>query len=176
MYRNIIILGLAIVLTLGTTGCLDEGGGGGGGGGGKEVAGNFTVQGSVDALAQSSSVSASADEDISLGQGDIIEISFDISVEDGDADTDSDQVTEITISEMKEGSSYNMTSKGGSTPYKGNLTIKWDEDTKMSGEWKVSITVECNPGPDQWPGPLIWSGVPDRGFSYTIDVTYKYTE
>ena len=168
---------IAIILTVGVlfAGCL----GGGGDGGEKEpVEKTETLQfsGSQDVLAQATPVETSASATISLNFENVIELTINITVDDGDADTETDIVGKVILNETGAGSNYTSSVNGGNTPMTKQITIKWDGTKYMGTNWLLFIPVTCNAGPDTWPGPLIWRGVPDYGFSYSLDVTYVYHE
>jgi hypothetical protein len=54
------------------------------------------------------------------------------------------------------------------------VTKEWQNGVYLSSEWELHLPVTIDAGDDQWPGPFIWRGIPDRGFSYTLDITYEY--
>jgi len=96
------------------------------------------------------------------------------SVEDGDENTNKDRVNEITIT-PEEGDN-GTTINGGPTPFSSSATIKWDGVNYLNSTYMVSFSVQIEGSDDQPPGPgiFIWNGVPDYGFSYSIDINYTY--
>ncbi len=158
-------------------GCL-----GGGGEGEKEpeyvtFSDGMQLTGSEVGLAQIEPVDLEAVVGISLSFDRVIKMQINISVEDGDPDTQVDTVGSMTL-RPAEGEGEAITINGGNTPLTQTVTIEWKPDTGeyINSTWELVIPVSIKAGEDQWPGPLIWRGIPDRGFSWTVDVNYDYHE
>ena len=141
---------------------------------------SFQLNGHPTGLAQITPEELSKMVDINLDYSNVIKITVLYSIEDADENTEGDKVEPVTLEETGEEGNYNATGQGGTatpgTPITGNITIEWDGTTYMSDRWSLDIIVIIAAGEDQWIGPLIWRGVPDTGFTYTLDITYEYHE
>ncbi len=141
---------------------------------------SFQLTGNPTGLAQITPEKLSTTVDINLDYSNVIKISVLYSVEDGDPNTNADQVDQLALAETGEEGNYSGTGQGGNanpgTPVTGNITIEWDGTNYMMDRWSMDINVTIIAGEDQWIGPLIWRGVPDTGFSYTLDISYEYHE
>ena len=110
---------------------------------------------------------------VSLNGSVVTAITFKVNVEDAageydDSNTNPDDVTgKITGAN---GESQQLS--GGSTPYSDTKTFNAGEGNSLSTSWEVTLTVTCKASDDTWPGPLIWRGYPDHGFTYKIVVEY----
>lgn len=122
-------------------------------------------------LAQASPVQLPTQTQFNLEFDNVIKLTVNITVEDGDLDTDPDQVGEITLDG---GENNTATVPGGNTPVTQSITIEAEEGSYLSMNWTVSFIVTINGSPDQWPGPIIWRGIPDRGYSYVMDISYDF--
>ncbi|MCD6461419.1 MAG: hypothetical protein J7L61_01595 [Thermoplasmata archaeon] len=108
----------------------------------------------------------------------VTKISMVITVNDGnskssDENTNPDDVTG-NVEGGGGGANVTKTLPGGSTPYKTTVDISAPEGETLPSSWTITLNVVCKPSDDQWPGPLIWRGYTDHGFSYSINVTYTY--
>ncbi len=135
------------------------------------IGGSQQVSGSGSGLAQATPEVITSTLDIIIDQTDVISITVNVTVDDGDADTNPDTVQDASFS--SEGN-LSATGGGGTTPASFQLKIEWDGTNYLPSSWTFTITVSCVASDDQWPGPLIWRGIPDRGFSYNLDITYEY--
>jgi hypothetical protein len=135
------------------------------------MGGSQQASGSGSGLAQITPEVITSSLDVNLDQTDLISITVNVTVEDGDADTNPDSVQEASFA--SEGN-LSATGGGGTTPAAFQLKIEWDGTTYLPSSWTFTISVSCVASDDQWPGPLIWRGIPDRGFSYDLDITYEY--
>ena len=140
----------------------------------EEMTGERNMVGTGEGLAQASPVTIEASQEISLENDMITKVTFSISVEDADEGTQKDNVEEVMISsgENENGTSVN----GGSTPYQQTASVTWDGTNYLNSSFKLTFRVTLIASEDQPPGPgiIIWNGVPDRGFSYTVDINYTY--
>ncbi len=135
------------------------------------MGGSQQVSGSGSGLAQATTEVITSTLDVNIDQTDIISITINVTVEDGDANTNPDNVNEASFS--SEGN-MSATGGGGATPSSFQLKIEWDGTNYLPSGWTFTMSVTCAASDDQWPGPLIWRGIPDRGFIYGLDITYQY--
>ena len=42
--------------------------------------------------------------------------------------------------------------------------------------WLINIQAVLYSGDDQWPGPVIWRGIPDEGFEIFLEIRYEYVK
>jgi hypothetical protein len=178
MYRKWIMLASVAVLVL-LAGCLGSDDGSGGGGD-EPVIGNgeLSQAGTHTGLAQISPVETEVTVPITLDYDTVIGIMVNITIVDGDDGTDPDQVGTITLSEV-EGTATGTANGGTASPgseFVTSILVEWNETGYMSGRWDLHIPVSIVAGPDTWPGPFLWTGVPDNGFSYDLVITYRYHE
>jgi hypothetical protein len=128
-------------------------------------------------LAQASPVEIYANVPIQMDFDRIIKIQINISVEDGDDQTNPDSVGMMEFSEVvTEGEGNVTTVNGGNTPLSTQVVVEWQSGEYLGAQWNLYIPVTIEGGADTWPGPIIWRGVPDRGFGYSLEVTYEYHE
>jgi len=135
------------------------------------------ISGVQSGLSQAQPDTVVANVPIVLDFQQVTKIQVNITVEDGDADTNDDTVDTMTL--MEETGNVSATGSGGTagtSPVTSQIEIEWDGTTYLSERWVLEIPVTINGGDDQWIGPLIWRGIPDRGFTYTLDVYYEYHE
>lgn len=135
------------------------------------------ISGVQSGLAQATPELVVANVPIILDFQKVTMIQVNITVEDGDENTNDDKVDTMTLSEE----TGNVSKEGqggtaGSSPVTSQITIEWDGTQYLSERWVLEIPVTINGGDDTWIGPLIWRGVPDRGFKYHLDVYYEYQE
>jgi len=135
------------------------------------MGGSQQVSGSGSGLAQATAEVITSTLDVNIDQTDVISITVNVTVDDGDANTNPDTVQDASFS--SEGN-MSATGRGGTTPSSFQLKIEWDGTNYLPSSWTFTISVSCEASDDQWPGPLIWTGTPDRGFSYDLDITYEY--
>jgi hypothetical protein len=166
-------IGLVIILalTIMTAGCL----GGGEDDGGEppemvEAKGTTGTEGVVETLAQAQPEPASETVELTIHEGNLTSIDFTIKVEDGDDGTNADEVS----GSLDSPGGFNETLAQGQTPYTKIINIKAGEDQTLPNQWTISLDVVCHASDDTWPGPIMWFGTPDNGFSYNVSVTYKY--
>ena len=168
--RTKVLIAVALLIAVLVSGCL--GGDDKKGNEPPEVrGGSQQVSGSGSGLAQIDPEIITSNLDIIIDQTDLISITVNVTVEDADADTNPDSVQEASFS--SEGN-LSATGGGGTTPSAFQLTIEWDGTNYLPSSWTFTITVSCVASDDQWPGPLIWRGIPDRGFTYDLDITFEY--
>jgi hypothetical protein len=137
---------------------------------GDEGEGTIEEEGTVETLAQASSETVTEEVDVNIPENKITSIEFVVRVHDGDVQTNADEVSgSIDISGM-----YLENLPRGQTPYKKTVNIEPSEGKYLPPLWTVTLEVECCASDDQWPGPMVWRGTPDHGFSYEITVTYRY--
>lgn len=168
-----IVIAFLLTSTILIAGCL----GGGENGGDEpveyvELRGTTGAEGNVETLAQDQPETVTETVDVSIPESNITGINFVIKVEDGDGGTNPDEVSGSLDSTG--GGDYNETLPKGSTPYSKTIDIKATEDHSLPSSWTLSITVVCHASNDRWPGPGLWIGTPDNGFSYNVTVTFKY--
>lgn len=177
MDKRLVLLASIAILTL-LAGCMGSGESSGGSKEPKVNSGQLTLTGTQSDLAQATTVETQVTVEIPLEFGNVIEIMVNITVNDGEEGTDPDQVGQITLAEVD--GNATGTANGGSasfdTPFTTSITVKWDGTDYMAQRWNLNIPVTIAAGPDQWIGPFIWSGTPDRGFSYNLEITYQYHE
>jgi len=137
----------------------------------------MTQTGSEVGLAQIEAVELETVVGISLSFERVIKLQINISVVDGDPDTEADTVGTMTLRPIG-GEGEGIPVNGGSTPLTQSVTVEWNPDggEYLNTTWELVIPVSIKAGPDQWPGPLIWRGIPDRGFSWTAEISYLYHE
>lgn len=175
MNRKLFVFASVALLTL-LAGCLGSDDEGGGTEEPVEMSGMLNQTGTQTGLAQIEPELIEATIPITLDFEMVTGITINISVEDNDDGTDPDQVQEITLTE-EDGNTTGSANGGAArpgTPFTTSLSVEWDGKNYMGGRWNLVIPVSIVAGPDQWPGPLIWNGVPDRGFSYEIEIAYHY--
>jgi hypothetical protein len=118
--------------------------------------------------------------DFGLDHDNITEITFKFTVEDDDAGTNPDMVDHIDIAEHDTDGpilyNYFYTTGGGKTPFEISVTMQYRNNTLIDDEWQLYFYVNLTDSDDKWPGPLIFRGVRDTGFSYKIEAEYTYNE
>ncbi|UCE39442.1 MAG: hypothetical protein JSW00_09530 [Thermoplasmata archaeon] len=112
--------------------------------------------------------------DIPIGLENLTAITFQISVEDGQGENSDASTNPDEVSGSLDSSGFNETLPEGKTPYQATINVKAPEGENLPSGWTLTLTVVCHPGNDRWPGPGIWYGVPDNGFSYNVTVEYTY--
>ncbi len=177
MDKRLVLLASISVLTL-LAGCMGSGESSGGSKEPKVNSGQLNLTGTQSDLAQIEPVETEVTVEIPLDFGDVIEIMVNITVNDGEEGTDPDQVGQMTLSEID--GNATGTANGGTaspeSPFTTSITVTWDGTEYMAQRWNLNIPVTIVAGPDQWIGPIFWRGVADRGFSYNLEITYKYHE
>ncbi|MBN1389291.1 MAG: hypothetical protein JXA22_01470 [Candidatus Thermoplasmatota archaeon] len=166
---------IVLLAAVAFSGCL------GGGDGGDDqpeytvMSDTMDLSGTQTGLAQATPVDIFAVVPVLLEYDTVIKMQVNISVLDNDVDTEADSVGTIELNEVvTEGEGNSTTINGGNTPVTQQLVVEWQNGEYLSSSWEIYIPVTMNAGADQWPGPFIWSGVPDRGFSYSIQITIEY--
>lgn len=171
------LLPVALIAAVAFSGCLGGGGSNGNGDPEYEVGQDgLQLTGTQTGLAQATPVEINVNVPIQLDMDMIIKIQINITVEDGDADTNADTVGMMELTEVvTEGEGNVTTITGGTTPFAPPpVVMEWQNGEYLGSQWSLFIPVTIEAGDDTWPGPFIWSGIPDRGFSYTLDITYEY--
>ncbi|MBN1539057.1 MAG: hypothetical protein JW939_02850 [Candidatus Thermoplasmatota archaeon] len=125
-------------------------------------------------LAQATTTDVSAVVPIPLDYDTVIKLQVNISIEDNDESTEADSVGTMELRETGGEGGNSSSVNGGNTPVRQQIVVEWQNGEYLSTQWELHIPVTLKAGEDQWPGPFIWSGVPDRGFAYSIQVTYEY--
>lgn len=125
-------------------------------------------------LAQAQPVDLNLVVPIGLDFDNVIKITINITVEDGDEGTEPDQVGEMILTQTGDESNNSVTVNGGNTPVIQQMVLEWDGVEYLGTEWVLDLSVTINGGQDQWPGPFIWRGIPDQGFTYILDVSYDF--
>ena len=169
--RKWVLLMVTIVILTVFAGCL--GGGEEGGTRSPEMVtakGTTGAEGQVELLAQNLPESATETVTIPIPEGNITGINFIISVEDGDDGTNPDEVS----GDLEGAGGYNNTLPSGQTPYRATVDLKAKEGQELPSSWTLTLNVVCHASDDTWPGPQLWLGTPDNGFSYNVTVNYKY--
>ncbi len=179
MRKAKVVIAILLVATVLIAGCL------GGGDKPKEETPEFVEAkgatgdaGNVEALAQASPEPVTTTVEIMIPLENLTEVTFVVSVEDAqgensDDQTNPDEVSGTITDNMDAGISQNLPQ--GQTPYKNPpIILKGKVGGSLPSGWTITLNVVCHASSDQWPGPLIWRGYPDHGFSYDINVTYKY--
>jgi len=171
----LIALTISIVLI---SGCLGSSGDEGGDGGGEVPTSSAQTQqaGSINGLAQSVPEEVQGTVTVTIDNDSPVRITFNISVEDGDANTNPDNVESITVTAGEGGGNNTATITGGNTPLTKQHTVEWDGKEPLPTTYSFDFTVTLEASDDQWPGPLIWRGIPDRGVSILIEVNYDYLD
>ncbi|MGA1819744.1 MAG: hypothetical protein ACMUHU_01915 [Thermoplasmatota archaeon] len=133
------------------------------------------LAGSQTGLAQATPTEVFIVVPIQLDFETVIKLQVNISVEDNDEGTNPDQVGAMELREVvTEGEANSTNVNGGNTPVTQQIVVEWKSPEYLSSNWELYIPVTLNGGEDTWPGPFIWRGVPDRGFSYSLEITYEY--
>jgi len=136
---------------------------------------SMDLAGTQTGLAQATPSDVFVSVPIQLDFETVIKIQVNITVDDNDANTKPDQVGTIELREVvTEGEPNATTTNGGNTPLTQQIVVEWNSPEYLSSNWELYIPVTLNGGDDTWPGPFIWRGVPDRGFSYSLQITYEY--
>lgn len=178
MRKRNIVIAILIVTTVLTAGCL--------GGGDKpkeetpefiEGKGTTGTTGNVEQLAQASPEPATGTADITIPMENVTEAVFTIIVNDAmgdesDEGTPPDEVSGTVEDAMDAG--ITQTLPQGRTPYKQEVIFKGKAGGSLPSVWTVTLNVVCYASESMTPGFFIWIGTPDHGFSYDINVTYKY--
>lgn len=137
-----------------------------------EAKGSTGAEGEVEGMAQAQPETVSTTVDLPLPMGNITKATFTISVEDGDPNTNPDQVSG-SLDSTGDGD-YNETLQSGNTPYQTTVEMRAPEGFNLPQGWRITIQVVLQSSNDQWPGPMIWRGYADTGFSYNVSVEYTY--
>lgn len=172
--RTGIAAALSVIMLVLVSGCL-------GGGGGEEkdeipstYPGEFETEGSVLLTAQAQPVTRTEEVHFDIVETDIMDITITVSVEDGDERTNPDTVDSVRVWRETGGEPEEVKEMaGGSTPYENSVSFTMTGNENMTNWWIVELTVTCHAGEDTWPGPIIWRGVPDTGFSYHIHASFN---
>jgi hypothetical protein len=173
-----IVIATLIAATVLTAGCL--------GGGDKpkednpdfvEGKGTTGAAGNVEQLAQASPEPVTERVDITIPLENVTEAVFTIVVDDAmgdesDEGTPPDDVSGTIEDAMDAGISETLPQ--GQTHYSTTVTLKAKSGGSLPSVWTVTLNVVCHASASMTPGFLIWIGTPDHGFSYDINVTYKY--
>jgi hypothetical protein len=138
-----------------------------------EASGTTGSEGSVETLAQASPETASETVEIIIPDGNVTSVAISIKVSDDDDGTNPDQVSG-TVEGSGGVGNYNATLPNGPTPYTATVNFKAGEEQSLPNNWIISLSVECHASQDNWPGPIMWVGTADNGFSYNVTFTYKY--
>lgn len=116
--------------------------------------------------------------DFSLDHDKISKITFKFIIDDDDPNTNSDVVDHIVIAEHDtEGPvlyNYSNVTGGGTTPFEISVTMKFINNTLIDDEWQLYFYVNLTDSDDLWPGPLIFYGTRDTGYTYRIEAEYEY--
>jgi len=135
----------------------------------------FQMGGTVEALAQTSPDTVTEEIHFLIENNHITRIRINVSIEDNDDDTWPDHIDQIRMWRENEGEETEIRENtGGYTPYVTTNEFEYTGEEQQATWWIVEITATCVAGEDTWPGPILWSGVPDRGVSYTIEADYDY--
>ncbi|MCU0799857.1 MAG: hypothetical protein MUC62_09345 [Candidatus Thermoplasmatota archaeon] len=101
----------------------------------------------------------------------ITQVIVNISILDGDDGTNPDIINNILFGPEK---NQPVTMSGGDTPFKGQLVYNCEKDYTPGKDWFLIIDLDTYASDDQWPGPILWRGVPDNGFELIVDIKYSY--
>jgi len=63
---------------------------------------------------------------------------------------------------------------GGETPFKEQLIYDCEKDSDPGKDWALILDLDIYASDDQWPGPILWRGIPDNGFELIVDIQYSY--
>ncbi|UCE36903.1 MAG: hypothetical protein JSW00_15580 [Thermoplasmata archaeon] len=137
---------------------------------GAEAEGTTGAEGTVEALAQASPETVTETLELHIPEDKITGVDFVIRVEDGDEETNPDEVS----GSIDSTDGYTEPLPKGQTPYSKTIAIKPPKGQYLPEDWIITLEVVCHASDDQWPGPLMWVGSPDNGFSYNVSATYKY--
>jgi hypothetical protein len=137
--------------------------------------GVFYWEETVELLAQSAPERVTHEFHFPIDDNSITRIRINVTVIDNDPNTQIDQVERIRMwresgevePEIKEAS-------GGATPFETSIKFEYEGNERLFDWWIVEFTVTCSAGEDQWPGPIIWNGVPDTGFIGFVEADYDY--
>ncbi len=135
----------------------------------------FDITGSAEAEAMSEHETVDVTVPISIPSQNITAVEIVVKITDGDENTNPDEVASVIV--LNEEIEDRLAP--GSAPYSATSRYSVKEEENQQGifledAWEVKMTVVCKASDDQWPGPYIWRGYPDYGFSYEILVTYWY--
>jgi hypothetical protein len=141
----------------------------------------MNLVGAQDGLSQAVPVELTALVPVTLDYERVIKIQINITIADGDPDTNPDTVGNMELRETAtEGEPNATTINGGNASpgadFETSVVIEWQNGEYLNSRWEIFIPVTIDSGGDQWPGPVIWRGIPDRGFTYALDITYEYHE
>jgi hypothetical protein len=181
MRKTTAAIALLLAMTVLITGCL-------GGGDDKKknnnqefvkATGITVVEGDVETLAQAQPETVIETVDIAIPIANLTGITLDIKVMEGvggesDEGTNPDEVSGSLDSSGENGGNESL--QNGQTNYQTTVAIQAGEGQSLPSSWTLTLEVVCHASNDQWPGPMIWRGVPDHGFSYNVTVTYEYLE
>lgn len=100
-----------------------------------------------------------------------------IRIEDGDDRTNPDYIEHIVFrpDENDVGIVPNEID-GDYTPFEAQLVYKAKEGEIHGDSWLINIQAVLYSGDDQWPGPVIWRGIPDEGFDIFLEIRYEYVK
>ncbi len=135
-----------------------------------EGEGTTSAEGTVETLAQTSPETVTETVELHIPEDKITGVDFVIKVEDGDEETNPDEVS----GSIDSAGSYTETLQQGKTPYTSTVNIKPLEGLFLPATWTITLEVVCHASDDQWPGPFMWIGTPDHGFSYNVSAKYSY--
>jgi len=138
----------------------------------KKLFGGDVVEGSFDSGDQQR-------VDFNLTHDNITDITFRIFVEDDDPNTEPDTVTRIEVAEHdtdgEEFIDYHfILDTPTSTPYEATYSFNFTNGILIDDEWQMYFYIDLGDGEDTWPGPIIYRGVRDTGFSYRVEIEYTY--
>ncbi|MCD6461159.1 MAG: hypothetical protein J7L61_00240 [Thermoplasmata archaeon] len=176
-----LILALLVVGTVVTAGCVGGGDKSGTVSSAKmeEMTGTTGVEGEKAGEASIEPVPVTEKVSIVIPATNVTSITFTISVSDDIGEYEDSQSTDpddVSGSLEGETGGGNQTTNipAGTTPYQQKVSIRAPEGETLPSSWTLTLNVVLKAGQDEWPGPMIWYGVPDHGFSYNVTVEYTY--
>lgn len=137
--------------------------------------GSFNMTGGLDAEATTEDETVNLTLPVSIPQENLTAVEFSIKITDGDDNTNPDEVKKLVVLNQEMEADLSP----GVSPYTISSNHAVSEEQSQNNDfllsaWEIQMTVLCRASDDQWPGPLIWRGYPDYGFSYEVVVSYTY--
>jgi len=172
---NGIILLIFVIIILFVSGCLSSGKGKEGGG---ELVYEWEEEsfyGEGSGVAQSQPYEFLESFPFSVNHDNITQMMINITIQDGDEGTNPDHIDRIEFGPMSnEPGVVPFEINGDDTPFEAQLVFKAKEGEIFGADWYVTVQGVLYASDDQWPGPLIWRGIPDLGFMVDMEIRYEY--
>ncbi len=119
---------------------------------------------------------------IVLDHSNITQIIIEFAIEDGDSNTNDDELIEVKI-QNKDYELFLLCealyTERSTMPCNGQISMNGPDSNLTESQFldrqlDLIVTWSQKDSDDQWPGPLIWRGVRDTGFSYDFQIRYEY--